>query len=319
VGTVGGNTTIGIDGNMVVDGTITTRALAAESVTADKIKAKSITADQIAAGAITADLINVGMGPNMVPDSGMIAGGAGTKVHLTDAVPTGWTPSQTFAGSAQFVMNYPDDNNWHLPGQSACAIFQPNEINTSVQDKSQFQQAFSPRFPIIPGQRYEFSVYTGAHRCFVWAIVEFYDINGNTLAQFQSTDTNSDKKGGKLLSDWKRLGAFVTAPANAATAVIGVRKAPTQAGTVDKNSWLFYTMPMFALAGPSQTVFSPYSHSGQGTQISGYGIDTPSLSAMSANVGLLRTATWGARTEIESNQVRVYDSNNVLRVRMGVW
>jgi len=319
VGTVAGSTTIGIDGNMVVDGTIQGRALVAESVTADKIKGKSITADQIAAGAITADLINVGMGPNMVPDSGMIAGFSGTKVHTSDAVPTGWTPGQTFAGSAQFVMNYPDDNNWHLPGQTACGIFQPNEINTSVQDKSQFQQAFSPRFPIIPGQRYEFSVYTGAHRCFAWVIVEFYDINGNTLAQFQSTDTNGDKKGGKLLSDWKRLGAFVTAPANAATAIIAVRKAPTQAGTVDKNSWLFYTMPMFAPAGVSQTVFSAYSHSGQGTQISGYGIDTPALSAMSANVGLLRTATWGARTEIESNQVRVYDSNNVLRVRMGVW
>lgn len=322
VGTVAGSTTIGIDGNMVVDGTIQGRALVAESVTADKIKSKSITADQIAAGAITADLINVGMGPNMIPDSGMIAGFSGTKVHTINAVPTAWTPSQTFVGNAEFYMNYPDDNNWHLPGQSACAIYQPNEINKQVQDKSQFQQVFTPRFAVVPGQRYEFSVYTGAHRCFVWAIVEFYDINGNTLVQFQSTETNEgDKRGGRVLSDWKRLGAFVTAPANAATAVFAVRKAPTKPGQVapDTTSWLFYTMPMFALAAPNQTVFSPYSHAGQGTQISGFGIDTPALSAMSANVGLLRTATWGARTEIESNQVRVYDSNNVLRVRMGVW
>ena len=48
-------------------------------------------------------------------------------------------------------------------------------------------------------------------------------------------------------------------------------------------------------------------------------LNVASLSAISANIGLLRTAASGARTEIESNQIRVYDSNNVMRVRMGVW
>lgn len=44
-----------------------------------------------------------------------------------------------------------------------------------------------------------------------------------------------------------------------------------------------------------------------------------SLSAITANIGLLRTATTGARLEIESNQIRVYDSAGTMRVRMGVW
>ena len=48
-------------------------------------------------------------------------------------------------------------------------------------------------------------------------------------------------------------------------------------------------------------------------------IDVNSLSAISATIGLLRTATSGARLEIASNQLRVYDANNVLRVRLGVW
>lgn len=48
-------------------------------------------------------------------------------------------------------------------------------------------------------------------------------------------------------------------------------------------------------------------------------IDVTSLSAITATVGLLRTATSGARLEIASNQLRVYDANNVLRVRLGVW
>jgi hypothetical protein len=44
-----------------------------------------------------------------------------------------------------------------------------------------------------------------------------------------------------------------------------------------------------------------------------------SLSAITANIGLLRTATTGARLEIESNQIRVYESAGTMRVRMGVW
>ena len=44
-----------------------------------------------------------------------------------------------------------------------------------------------------------------------------------------------------------------------------------------------------------------------------------SLSAISANIGLLRTRTSGERVEMENNQIRVYDANNKLRVRMGVW
>lgn len=44
-----------------------------------------------------------------------------------------------------------------------------------------------------------------------------------------------------------------------------------------------------------------------------------SLSAITANIGILRTKTSGARTEIKDNLIEVYDSNNMLRVRMGVW
>lgn len=43
------------------------------------------------------------------------------------------------------------------------------------------------------------------------------------------------------------------------------------------------------------------------------------LSSITATIGTLRTATSGARTEIRDNLIEVYDENNVLRVRMGVW
>ena len=47
-------------------------------------------------------------------------------------------------------------------------------------------------------------------------------------------------------------------------------------------------------------------------------LSVSSLSAICAVIGVLRTATSGARLEVRSNQILVYDSNR-LRVRMGVW
>lgn len=44
-----------------------------------------------------------------------------------------------------------------------------------------------------------------------------------------------------------------------------------------------------------------------------------SLSAITATIGTLRTKTNGARLEIKDNLLEIYDENNVLRVRMGVW
>ena len=48
-------------------------------------------------------------------------------------------------------------------------------------------------------------------------------------------------------------------------------------------------------------------------------ISVTSLSAITATIGTLRTATTGARTEIKDNLIEVYDGSNVLRVRMGIW
>ena len=48
-------------------------------------------------------------------------------------------------------------------------------------------------------------------------------------------------------------------------------------------------------------------------------LSVDSLSAITAKIGTLQTATSGARVVIKDNLIQVYDSNNVLRVRMGVW
>lgn len=48
-------------------------------------------------------------------------------------------------------------------------------------------------------------------------------------------------------------------------------------------------------------------------------IDVNTLSAITARIGELKTADTGARMELKDNLIRIYDENNVLRVKMGVW
>jgi hypothetical protein len=54
LGTVNGSTALGLNGNLIIDGTIVGRSISAGTITADKIAAGTITADKLAAGTITA-------------------------------------------------------------------------------------------------------------------------------------------------------------------------------------------------------------------------------------------------------------------------
>lgn len=59
IGLVNGVSTVGINGNLIVDGTIGARHIVADSITATQIAAGAIGASEIAAASITADKLNV--------------------------------------------------------------------------------------------------------------------------------------------------------------------------------------------------------------------------------------------------------------------
>jgi hypothetical protein len=52
-------------------------------------------------------------------------------------------------------------------------------------------------------------------------------------------------------------------------------------------------------------------------QVTASKISVTSLDAVSATIGTLRTASSGQRTEVQDNKIRVYDSSNVCRVKIG--
>lgn len=57
----------------------------------------------------------------------------------------------------------------------------------------------------------------------------------------------------------------------------------------------------------------------QSHAITGDKLQVDSLSTITARIGELKTADTGARTVIKDNLIEVYDENNQLRVRVGVW
>lgn len=57
----------------------------------------------------------------------------------------------------------------------------------------------------------------------------------------------------------------------------------------------------------------------QANAVTAENIDTPSLSAICATIGTLRTRTTGARVEIQDNLISAYDEENNVRVKLGCW
>lgn len=52
-------------------------------------------------------------------------------------------------------------------------------------------------------------------------------------------------------------------------------------------------------------------------QVTASKINVSSLDAITATIGTLRTASTGARMEVQDNKIRIYDSSNVCRVKIG--
>ena len=119
------------------------------------------------------------------------------------------------------------------------------------------------KVPVVPGQRYELSIYTGAHRCRIAIGADFWDANGgylgsgNNVTTVNGGENNGEISGGILLGGYKRIGVFVTAPANAATSRFICWKNETKPGYTD--SYLFACLPYYGVAGAGQTEVSPWS------------------------------------------------------------
>lgn len=144
----------------------------------------------------------------------------------------------------------------YIPGEFTPSIYQNNNVTTGNQRF--YLTKNGSTYPVDDTKKYEFSVYSGTHRCKAWLVVYWYDSAGNFLAQSPGAiENNNEKAGGKTLSDYKRIGGFFTPPVGARSCYPHIFKGATLSGSND--SYLFVTRAYFGEARADQTTFSPWS------------------------------------------------------------
>ena len=156
---------------------------------------------------------------------------------------------------------------------------------------------------------------------------------------------------GNSLQHYQRIFGVAQAPAGAVSVQISMELPPPRTDGAATYDMAFLLQPYFGVAnGPNQSQPSPWSPSGVGTQIHGGVLKTNTvtadrlavtyLSAISANLGYvnagsininnrfivdgdgtttIKSASSGARVEMNNSLIRVYDGNGTLRVRLGIW
>lgn len=141
--------------------------------------------------------------------------------------------------------------------------------------------------------------------------LEHLKANSVSSAKIQANAITSTKiAAGAVTADKIEAGA-ITAEKLAADSVTSDA---IQAGSVIGDKIAANTITSSKIASNAVTSFQI-----QAGAVTADKIDVNTLSAITARIGELKTADTGARTVIKDNLIEVYDENNVLRVRMGVW
>lgn len=165
--------------------------------------------------------------------------------------------------------------------------------------------------------------------------------NSITASQIAASSITGDRIAGSTITGTNIVGGTITASQIAAGSITGDRiagntitasqiAASTITGnliasnTILSNNILAGAITGDKIAGSTITGDKISGSTITGDKIvagtiSAAALGVSSLSSITATIGLLRTSTTGARTEIDNNQIRVYDSNGVLRVRLGIW
>ncbi len=191
------------------------------------------------------------------------------------------------------------------------------------------------RVPVVPGRRYEAYAYTGAHRCDCNITIDYWDSSGNNLgvgsgiSYVNGGANNEEAWGGTALAGYKQIGVFSTAPPGAVTARFVLWKGGTKGGQA--GSYLFATMPYIGEATSGQTELSPWAEgsSAINTQITSGNASTYIANAAigAAQIGSIalvgtsnfsvKTGVSGARMEMDSRAIKVFDASGVKRVQLG--
>ncbi|NIF85359.1 hypothetical protein F3J24_17755 [Comamonas sp. Tr-654] len=281
---------------------VTAGTIAANAVTAAQIAAGAITVDKLAAGSVTAEKLTVGTGGNLCPDSAFTPGLAFWGF---------WSPHSQYQSCLRSVNLNAD---YSVPGSPTYFMQDVTQYGAGGSIDTYFKSVYSSPVSVVPGERYELSIYGAWHRCNGRVHAEFRNASGGAFGLTKlGNDIVNSPGGGQVLSNYVRAGGFVTVPAGAVSMVILMQQGPLLANQTDKSCYMFLTRPFIGLANPNQTELSPWTPSSN-TNILPDGITTPSIAALAGRFGEIDIRPQPG----SSGVIRVWDENNVLRVELGI-
>ena len=265
---------------LIVDGAITTDKLSANAVTAGKIAAGAVRAEQIAADAISVKHLAVTDFANLCTNKG-----------YSNA---DWVSS---IGQPDVADHLGYMSNAGIPGRTAIAV--------RTRDTE-----YENTFPVSPGEQYGFtwSTFPGGGGTGTQPIRIGLHLKGVTGTE---TWIPAIERAANIAGPLTQTG-FVEIPPGYDSATVWMQL-PNNGGV----SWTDPSMHYWATNIEVRRRNS--GHLIVDGAITANKLNVGQLSAITANIGLLRTAASGARVEIENNQIRGYDGSNLLRFRLGVF
>ncbi|EPR14189.1 hypothetical protein M527_29185 [Sphingobium indicum IP26] len=295
------------DASVIVNGAVLAQHLAADSVIAGKVAAGAINTRELAAKAATIEKLAIGTATNMIPNS---------NFETLD----GWTTY--YAGAT--VEPYSGTEGAGLRIKKASST---NEAGARMSGFGQGGANKAAYIPVSPGETYRV-------KC---KVTRKAGTNAGNIGLYGDILRNDGSRTGTQIG-----GITNNTPIGVTQAVSGTYTIPADAcgmmfqiyyGGVagSENGDVVVTdMSVSRMAAGELIVEGNVlaNHLGAGSVITdklGAGavtaakVSVTQLSAITATIGVLRTATSGARAEIRDNQILTYDTSNVLRTRMGVW
>lgn len=242
-----------------------------------------INGDMIVDGTITADMINVGISGNLIQNS--------EAWHVYNYSSGAWYfEGVAFSGNTTAQKWQITTGDWHPKGGACFAIEEGAHDGAMVNNVSVFDfmnAATDTYFAVEAGKTYEFTAYTGAHRCRVYAELIWVGADGSPLINGYVGNglpsfNDEEAFGGSNLAGYKRIYARGTAPADAFQVICRLVKNHTKEGHT--SSWLFATRVMFCETTPSASRMVPWSPGGV-TTIGPGSVTTGRLISASAQIG----------------------------------
>ena len=275
------NNKVAVNGDLIADGAISARMMAANSVQTGTIQAGAINANHLQAGQISADKLAIGLGGNLLYNP--------IFANPTNGVPYGWFLVDEVPAGNRGERQCIQDPDWGLKRDGYLRsenVIRYSNLNSQGLNK---RTLLYQDVPVAGGKWYIGSVYVGNHRSTAVSL-SFYFLSADNQFLYGSQQAVTYNVGFSGLSDSFRLKMSAQAPHNAAKLRfhIALHDRNPAAGS-ETACYMFAARPMLEECTQYTTQPSAWVNSGV-TSIHGGSIVTDSITADKIGAGQVTTA-----------------------------